>query len=121
MSTSFHPVISEAADDGVEVLFHAALKQPREELTAFLDQECASDAELRAEVDELLRAYHRDDSLLRVDAPGHPELEAELARLKPEEAGEKIGPYKLLEQIGEGGFGRVWVVEQEKPSEGGWR
>jgi serine/threonine protein kinase/tetratricopeptide (TPR) repeat protein len=34
---------------------------------------------------------------------------------KPEEAGEHIGPYKLLEQIGEGGFGVVWMAEQEKP------
>src|SRR3954468_9393180 len=42
-------------------------------------------------------------------------LEGELARLKPEEAGERIGPYKLLEQIGEGGFGIVWKAEQEQP------
>ncbi len=34
-----------------------------------------------------------------------PEIEEQLARLKPEEAGEMIGPYKLREQIGEGGFG----------------
>jgi hypothetical protein len=33
----------------------------------------------------------------------------------PEEAGEHIGPYKLLERIGEGGFGVVWMAEQEKP------
>ncbi len=44
-----------------------------------------------------------------------PETEAELARLKPEEAGERIGPYRLMEQIGQGGFGTVWVADQEKP------
>jgi serine/threonine protein kinase len=44
-----------------------------------------------------------------------PEIEAELARLKPEEAGEWIGPYKLMEQIGQGGFGIVWVADQERP------
>ena len=42
-------------------------------------------------------------------------MEAEFARLKPEEAGERIGQYKLLQQIGEGGFGTVWVAEQEQP------
>ncbi len=35
--------------------------------------------------------------------------------LKPEEAGDRIGRYKLLQQIGEGGFGVVWMAEQEKP------
>ncbi|HET6407607.1 MAG TPA: serine/threonine-protein kinase, partial [Chthoniobacteraceae bacterium] len=44
-----------------------------------------------------------------------PNIEAELARLKPEEAGEWIGPYKLMEQIGQGGFGTVWVADQERP------
>ena len=38
-----------------------------------------------------------------------------MAKLKPEEAGERIGSYKLLEQIGEGGFGIVWMAEQEQP------
>src|SRR4051812_30945649 len=38
-----------------------------------------------------------------------------LARLKPEEVGDQIGPYKLLQSIGEGGFGTVWMAEQERP------
>ena len=46
---------------------------------------------------------------------GAPEIEANLARLKPEEVGEQIGQYKLMEQIGQGGFGTVWVADQEKP------
>ncbi len=42
-------------------------------------------------------------------------LAGEMARLKPEEIGDQIGPYKLMEQIGQGGFGTVWVADQEKP------
>jgi serine/threonine protein kinase len=42
-------------------------------------------------------------------------LEEQFARLKPEEVGEQIGQYKLLQQLGEGGFGTVWMAEQEKP------
>jgi len=60
-----------------------------------------------------------DDTSLIPDVRSAPALntviEAELARLKPEEAGERIGPYKLLQQIGEGGFGTVWMAEQSGP------
>src|SRR4029434_6076991 len=44
-----------------------------------------------------------------------PVMEANLSGLKPEEVGDRIGPYKLREQIGEGGFGVVWVAEQRVP------
>ena len=70
---------------------------------------------MQAEVRALLAAHEVAGDFLRTDAPLSPEIEAELARLKPEEAGEVIGPYKLREQIGEGGFGTVWVADQERP------
>ena len=43
------------------------------------------------------------------------EIEGEWSRGKHEEAGEHLGNYKLIEQIGQGGFGTVWVAEQERP------
>ncbi len=48
-------------------------------------------------------------------APPGTEIEAQLAGLNPEEPGQRIGPYKLLQQIGDGGFGVVWMAEQLDP------
>src|SRR6188768_4026841 len=102
-------------DERAEVLLFEALKRPVAERKAFLTDACGGDAALHAEVDALLHDYELAGEFLKVDAPVTPELVAEFARLKPEEVGECIANYKLLEQIGEGGFGTVWVAEQEKP------
>ena len=83
------------------------------EREAFVAEACAGDEALQREVQRLLAAHEEAGTYF--EPPNSPEIEAELARLKPEEAGERIGPYKLLEQIGEGGFGTVWVAEQEQP------
>ena len=91
----------------------AAAALPQAERPAYLDTACGGNAELRARAEEWLRA-HDADSFMEAGA-GAPEIEANLARLKPEEVGEHIGPYKLMEQIGQGGFGTVWVADQEKP------
>ena len=44
-----------------------------------------------------------------------------MARLKPEKEGDRIGRYKLLQKIGEGGFGTVYMAEQEEPVSAAWR
>ena len=71
---------------------------------------------MRAGVEELLRS-HDVIGFMEAQAAASlgPAIEAELATLKTEEAGERIGHYKLVEKIGEGGFGVVWVAEQEQP------
>ncbi|MEO7318948.1 MAG: serine/threonine-protein kinase, partial [Chthoniobacteraceae bacterium] len=69
---------------------------------------------MRARVEDLLLSLAAG-GVARGVAALTPEIEVELARLKPEEAGERIGHYKLLEQIGEGGFGTVWMADQERP------
>ena len=79
------------------------------ERAAYLDAACKGNAELRAGVDSLLQAHEKRQGLL--DAAEF----ATAAVLPPfigEGHGPVIGPYKLLQQIGEGGMGTVYMAEQ---------
>jgi Integrase core domain/Protein tyrosine and serine/threonine kinase len=94
-------------------IFKAAVKLPPDRRAAYLDQACCSDAELRAEIESLLHAHDATGGFLEhvQAAPGRTEDYQTIA----ERPGTVIGPYKLMEQIGEGGFGLVFVAEQQHP------
>jgi hypothetical protein len=100
-----------------ETLFHLALEKPAAERPAFLDQACAGDAELRERVEGLLRSHETPDSFL-VNPPAEGlerSVDSDPIGSTAEGPGSRIGPYKLLEQIGEGGMGIVYMAEQTQP------
>jgi serine/threonine protein kinase/tetratricopeptide (TPR) repeat protein len=82
---------------------------------AFLEQACGGDADLRARVEQLLSAHQAVKSVKRDAAEPAAAPAATMDEPITERPGRIIGPYKLLQVIGEGGFGVVYMAEQEKP------
>src|SRR5438876_1747256 len=104
-------------------VFSAVRRLPAQERAAYLDEACAGDGELRQRVEDLLRASEEAGAFLRdpaqgarrpADAVTSPET-LRKAEAPGEKAGDRIGRYKLLQQIGEGGCGVVYMAEQEEP------
>jgi serine/threonine protein kinase len=95
---------------GAKEIFLAALQLSPDQWPAYLDEACGADEALRARIRKLLLAHKEadaldpvEDAILTTDGP---------ALDRP---GAVIGAYKLLQQIGEGGMGTVFMAEQEHP------
>lgn len=95
-------------------IFTEALQFFGEQRTAYLIRACAGDLELRRQVDALLLAHDEAGDFLE-GLPGPARTRAQLNSQVGEKSGDQIGRYKLLQQIGEGGCGVVFMAEQEQP------
>jgi serine/threonine protein kinase/TolA-binding protein len=80
---------------------------------AYLEQACGGDESLRARIEALLRVHEQDPGFLAAPVEDVPSSAA--PGTSSEGPGTVIGPYKLLEQIGEGGFGIVFMAQQQQP------
>ncbi|HEY5042957.1 MAG TPA: hypothetical protein VIK53_13245 [Verrucomicrobiae bacterium] len=109
------------------VVFNAALELPAAERVAYLERACAGDGELLRRLRALLQAYEAAGDFLAepvLETPSAATAEPVAAdEMIPdpsagplsEKAGDRIGRYKLLQKIGEGGCGVVYMAEQEMP------
>jgi WD40 repeat protein/tRNA A-37 threonylcarbamoyl transferase component Bud32 len=99
-----------------EVLFTAARGRALSERAAFLDGACHGNAVLRERLEALLAANDATNALPEPAERGPvPTLKLDIAQSRDEFIGQKIGRYKMLERIGEGGCGVVYVAEQTEP------
>jgi eukaryotic-like serine/threonine-protein kinase len=102
-----------AASPDVKSVFGKALElEAPADRAAYLDQACGGDAALRGQVEGLLAALGKAGRFMSHPAVAPPDL---AVPRRDEAVGTAIGPYKLLQKLGEGGMGAVYLAEQDQP------
>src|SRR6266436_3577251 len=98
-----------------EAIVEAALALPPEQRSAYVEQACANDTSLGQLVEGLLQAHKQLGALRHQETATAPSATMVISLPATERPGDRIGRYKLLQQIGEGGCGVVYMAEQEEP------
>src|ERR1044071_3025825 len=105
-----------SAQEHESALFALALEKPLTERSAFLQAVCGKDNVLRQRLQALLAAHDQPDNLAPTQAEAaRPTIKLDLPDAPDEAVGQTLGRYKLLERVGEGGCGVVYVAEQTEP------
>src|SRR5437763_14909278 len=107
MNEPLHPEVA---------ILNAAVEVPPAARAAYLEQACQGDTALRQRVEDLLHAHEQAEGFLEAPPSGLDFKRTEVVNIRlSEKPGDKIGRYKLLQQIGEGGCGVVYMAEQQEP------
>jgi serine/threonine protein kinase len=109
------PDLTEPLSERGQAIFDGALQLPLAQRTAYIEQACGNDSGLCRQIQAMLDANEKAGSFL--DSPAISKETKTIALSFPvtEKPGDKIGRYKLLQQLGEGGCGIVYMAEQEEP------
>jgi hypothetical protein len=103
-------------DQLVKEIFADALERTdAAQCAAYLAQACGDDVPMRQQVEALLKAHAQAGGFLEKPGAVSPGETVTLSTALTEKPGDRIGRYKLLQQIGEGGYGVVYMAEQQEP------